>query len=88
MTDKEMALAIARAFRELQATKTAHQTLLSRFRVGGEPVPEGWLARDVREDLALKSPFGQALHSFETQLESASQSEVLGLLYRELFEPK
>ena len=88
MTDREMAVAIAHAFRRLQATETAYQTLLSRFRVGGEPVPEGWLVRDVREDLGPKSPFGQALHSFETQLESANPSEALGLLYRELFEPK
>lgn len=88
MTDKEMALSIANAFRRLQATKTAHETLLSRFRLGAEPVPEGWIVRDVREDLDPRNPLGQALHSFETELESANPSEVLATLYRELFESK
>jgi hypothetical protein len=87
MTDKEMALEIAQAFRRLQATETAYRTLLSRFRIGGEPVPEGWIARDVGEDLDPRNPFGQALHSFELQLESTSPSEVLRTLHRELFEP-
>jgi hypothetical protein len=88
MTDQEMALAIAHAFRRLQATETAYRTLLSRFRQGGEPIPQDWIMRDVDEDLGQKSPFGQVLHSFELELESTIPSEVLGSLYRELFEPK
>ena len=88
MTDKEMALEIARAFRRLQVTETAYKTLLSRFRLDGEPISQDWIARDVDEDLDPKSPFGQVLHSFELQLESTNPYEVLGELYRELFEPK
>lgn len=88
MTEQEMALAIAHAFRRLQATETAYRTLLSRFRLDGEPIPADWIAQDVGEDLDPKSPFGQALHSFELQLESTSPSEVLESLYRELFERK
>jgi hypothetical protein len=88
MTAEEMALAIARSFRRLQATETVYQTLISRFRVNGEQVPEVWIARDVEADLAPKSPFGQALDLFARELESANPDEVLALLYRELFEPK
>ena len=86
MTDKEMALAIAHAFRQLQAKEIAYRTLISRFRLNGEPVHQGRIVQDVQKDLDPKSPFGQALHSFGLQLESTNPSEVLESLYRELFE--
>jgi hypothetical protein len=88
MTDKEMALAIAHVFRRLQATETVYRTLVSRFRLDGEPISQDWIAQDVDEDLDPKTPAGQVLHLFALQLESTNPNEVLGVLYRELFEPK
>ena len=83
-----MALAIARAFRQLQATKIVHETLISRFRLNGAQVPEGWIKQDVETDLDPQSPFGLALDLFAHELESANPREVLGLLYRQLLEPQ
>jgi hypothetical protein len=88
MNEKEKALAIASAFRRLQATEIAYRTLVSQFRLNDGSAPEDRVARDVREDLDPLGPYGPTLQSFALQLGSANPSEVLDLLYEEIFDPK
>jgi len=87
MTDKEMAFKIAAAFRRFQAIKVAYQLYLNRLPVDVRSTEEsiGW---DVNADLSPQGPYGPILQSFARELELANPHEVLGILFRELFEPQ
>lgn len=86
MTDKEIAFKIAAAFRRFQARQTAYQVYLNRLPVDVQATEKS-IDWDVNADLSPQGPYGPALHSFARELESANPHEVLGLLYRELFDP-
>jgi len=62
MTEKDMAIAIARQVMRFQAREIASDTLLSRMRLDGKSIP--WkqeVETDTDHDLSPELPFGQWL---------------------------
>lgn len=87
MTEKDIAVAIARRVIRFQVREIASDTLLSRMRLNGQELDwQDQLERDMEHDLSPESPSGRWLAQIERALEVSSPDEVLDVLYRELFD--
>lgn len=88
MTNKEMALAIGKTVRELQAKVGALEMLLSQVRFEGESI--AWQARietDLQTDLAPSSPFGRSVARLEEELAESPDTASLEVVYKRIFLP-